>query len=132
MVVFTYSASAQSNARMRKIFTQAESFNLFDESELANPLYLLLERPDNFNILYKIGTCYLNIPGEKKKAIPYLVQAVNNSSYEARIASFREKRAPLDSYFFLAKAYMINNELDKALKTFDLRILLRKQKKREA
>ncbi len=120
LVVFPFSSSAQPKAEMRKIFTQAESLNLFDESELANPLYLLLEKPDNYNILYKIGICYLNIPGEKDKAIPYLESAVKHSSYEAKITSFREKRAPLDSYFFLAKAYMINNELDKALSTFEL------------
>ena len=120
LVVFTFSASAQSNAGMRKIFTQAESYSLFDENELANPLYLLLEKPDNYNILYKIGACYLNIPGEKEKAIPYLEQAVKHTSYEAKTASFREKRAPLDSYFFLGKAYMINNELDKAMSTFEL------------
>ncbi len=120
LVVLTFSAAAQSNAGMRKIFTEAESYNLFDESELANPLYLLLEKPDNYNILYKIGACYLNTPGEKEKAIPYLEEAVKHSSYEAKITSFREKRAPLDSYFFLGKAYMINNELDKAQSTFEL------------
>ncbi len=31
----------------------------------------------------------------------------------------KEKRAPLDAWFFLAKAYMINNELEKALGTFE-------------
>ena len=55
----------------------------------------------------KIGACYLNIPGEKEKAIPYLEAAVRKSSFDARINSFREKKAPLDSYFLLAKAYMI-------------------------
>ena len=92
---------------------------LFEEYELANPLYLLLDSPDNYNIQYKIGTCYLNIPGEKDKAIPYLESAVGHSAYDARINSFREKRAPLDAWFFLAKAYMINNELEKALSTFN-------------
>lgn len=109
---------SQSMAEMKKIFAEAESCNLFEEYELANPLYLLLEKPDNFNIQYKIGTCYLNIPGEKAKSIPYLESAVKHSSYDANVSSFREKRAPLDAYFFLGKAYMINNELDKALSTF--------------
>ena len=112
-------ATAQSGVEKKKIFAEAESSFLFDEYELANPLYILLESPDNYNIQYKIGTCYLNIPGEKPKAIPYLESAVQHSAYEAKINSFREKRAPLDAYFFLAKAYMINNELDKALSTFN-------------
>jgi len=119
LLIFSLTAAAQSNTEMKKIFAEAESCILFDEYELANPLYLRLDKPDNYNIKYKIGTCYLNIPGEKAKAIPYLESAVKNSSYDAKITSFKEKRAPLDAWFFLGKAYMINNELDKALSTFD-------------
>ena len=109
---------SQSNAEKRKIFTQAETYFLYEEYELANPLYLLLETPDNMNMKFKIGTCYLNIPGEKEKAIPYLEQAVKNASYDSKTASLNEKRAPLDAYFFLGKAYLVNNFPDKALKTF--------------
>lgn len=119
LVLFSFVASAQSKTEQRKIFAEAESHYLFDEWELANPLYILLETEDNFNIKYKIGVCYLNIPGEKERSIPYLEAAVNNSSFNAKINSFKEKRAPLDSWFFLAKAYMINNELEKALSTFN-------------
>jgi tetratricopeptide (TPR) repeat protein len=119
LLFLSAAVSAQSNVEMKKIFAEAESSILFEEYELANPLYLLLDSPDNFNIKYKIGTCYLNIPGEKDKAIPYLESAVIHSNYDAKINSFREKRAPLDAYFFLAKAYMINNELEKALSTFN-------------
>lgn len=119
LLVFSFASVAQPNAEMKKIFAEAESCILFEEYELANPLYLLLDKPDNYNIQYKIGTCYLNIPGEKAKAIPYLESAVGHSSYEAKINSYKEKRAPLDAWFFMAKAYMINNELEKALSTFE-------------
>jgi hypothetical protein len=117
LIFFSVAASAQSSKELKNIFAQAESYFLYEEYELANPLYLLLETPDNLNIKYKIGTCYLNIPGEKVKAIPYLEEAVKNASYDAKAESFTEKRAPLDAYFSLAKAYMINNELDKGLNT---------------
>ncbi len=49
------------------------------------------------NLQYKIGTCYLNIPDEKEKAIPYLEAAVKNASYDSKIKFFKEKRAPLDA-----------------------------------
>ena len=75
--------------------------------------------PDNQNIKYKIGVCYLNIPGEKEKAVPFLEEAVKNASYDAKESSFKEKRAPLDAYFYLAKAYMINNDLEKGINTFE-------------
>lgn len=116
--VLTAQTRAQSAGELKKIFSQAESYYLYGEYELANQLYILLDNPDNHNIKYKIGVCYLNIPGEKANAVPYLEEAVKNASYEAKESQFKEKRAPLDSYFYLAKAYMINNELEKSLNTF--------------
>ncbi len=118
LVTLPFTVIAQSDPGMKKIFAEAESRNLFGEYDLAIPLYLSLDNPENYNIKYKIGACYLNIPGEKDKAIPYLENAAKHSSYDAKVNSFRETRAPLDSYFFLAKSYMINNQLDKALNTF--------------
>jgi hypothetical protein len=117
LVIFPVASSAQSSGEMKKIFAKAESYYLFEEYELANQLYLLLDTIDNFNIKYKIGNCYLNIPGEKEKSIPYLENAVKSASYDSKTESFKEKRAPLDSYFSLSKAYLINNQLEKALNT---------------
>jgi WD40-like Beta Propeller Repeat len=122
LVIFPVAASAQSSSEMKKIFAKAESYYLFEEYELANQLYLLLDTTDNLNIKYKIGNCYLNIPGEKEKSIPYLESAVKSATYDSKTESFKEKRAPLDSYFSLSKAYLINNQLEKAmntLQTFD-------------
>lgn len=117
LVIIPVTVSSQSSREIRDIFAQAESYYLFEEYELANQLFILLESPDNMNIKYKIGTCYLNIPGEKEKSIPYLEDAVKTASYDSKPESFRETKAPLDAYFFLAKAYMINNELEKGLNT---------------
>ena len=117
LVVFPVAVSAQSASEMKKIFAKAESYYLFEEYELANQLYLLLDSTDNMNVKYKIGNCYLNIPGEKEKSIAYLESAVKTASYDSKTESFKEKRAPLDSYFSLSKAYLINNEFEKALST---------------
>ena len=104
LVFLPVAAFSQTAEDMKNIFTQAESYYVFEEYELANQLYLLLESPDNLNIKYKIGTCYLNIPGEKEKSIPYLEEAVKNASYDSDIESFKETRAPLDAYFFPCKS----------------------------
>jgi hypothetical protein len=117
LVVFPAAVSAQSQSEMKKIFAKAESYYLYEEYELANQLYLLLDTTDNLNIKYKIGNCYLNISGEKEKSIAYLEAAVKTASYDSKTESFKEKRAPLDSYFSLSKAYLINNQLEKALST---------------
>ena len=117
LVVFSLASSAQSTKDLKEIFAQAESYYLYEEYELANQLYILLENPENLNISYKIGTCYLSIPDEKDKAIPYLEAAAKNATYDAKVGSFKEKRAPLDTYFYLARAYLINNEMEKGLNT---------------
>lgn len=117
LALFSATVSAQSSTEMKKIFEKAESYYLYEEYDLANQLYLLIDSTGNANIKYKIGNCYLNIPGEKEKSIIYLESAVKSASYDAKTESFKEKRAPLDSYFSLSKAYMVNNQLDKALST---------------
>jgi hypothetical protein len=117
LLIFPAAVSAQSSSEMKNIYAKAESYYLYEEYELANQLYLLLDSSDNLNIKYKIGNCYLNIPGEKEKSIKYLEDAVKTASYDSKTESFKEKRAPLDAYFSLSRAYLINNQLEKALST---------------
>ena len=65
------------NNELREIFTKAEDHYLFNEYELANPLYLILnDYAGNANISYHIGNCYLYIEDEKTKAIPFLEEAI--------------------------------------------------------
>lgn len=115
-LLFSISISAQTG-ELRTIFKEAESHYLFGEYELANPLYLILDDylADNANIKFKIGNCYLHIPDEKTKAIPYLEQAVRKATYDANPGKYREDSAPLEAYFALASAYKINYEFDRAL-----------------
>jgi hypothetical protein len=112
--------SAQKKSEVREIWLEAESHYLYGEYELANPLYLILNdlRPGNANIKYKIGNCYLNIFDEKPMAIPFLEEAVRNTSYNSKTGKLKEKRAPLDAWFSLANAYRITNQLDSALNTY--------------
>jgi hypothetical protein len=119
LVIFPAAASTQTSQEVKEMFAQAEAYYLYGDYELANPLYLTLAAfvPDNYNVVFKIGDCYLNIPDEKSKAIEYLEKAVKNSSYDASSGQLKENRAPYDAYFSLARAYMITNQLEKALAT---------------
>ncbi len=112
--------TAQKKSELKAIWLEAESHYLYGEFELANPLYLILNEliPDNSNIKYKIGNCYLNIFDEKLKAIPFLETAVKNASYDSRSNLLKEKRAPLDAYFSLGNSYRISNKLDSAMMTY--------------
>lgn len=122
LVIYSAVATSQSSKEIKDLFSQAESHYLYGEYELANPLYLSIASfiPDNNNINYKIGNCYLNITDEKTKAIEFLEKAAINSSLDAKSEQLKEKRAPLDVYFSLARAYMINNELEKAMNTLQV------------
>ena len=114
--------TAQSRRETRKMFHEAESWFLFEEYEEALPLYLnLLETdPDNYNYRYRIGVCYLNIPGEKEKSLPYLREASRHINDSYREDRFSETEAPYDVFFYLGIAYRISNQLDKALETYSL------------
>jgi len=134
IVVITSSLVAgQSKSQLRGFFSEAEAHYLYWEYELANPLYLILNEltPDNFNIKFKIGDCYLNIPDERSKAIPYLEEAAKNAVAGAKTESINEKNAPLEAYFALADAYRINNELEKAINTYQLYLKLVTEAKEE-
>ncbi|HSL85334.1 MAG TPA: hypothetical protein VK861_00200, partial [Bacteroidales bacterium] len=110
----------QSRTEIRNSFFEAESWMLFEEYREALPLYQLLLKidPDNDNYRFRIGQCYLNMPGEKEKAVGYLEQAARNINPGYRQGHFREKGAPYDVLYYLANAYRISNELDKALETY--------------
>lgn len=119
LFTFPTIVTAQSTKEKKEIFAQAEAYFLYEEYDLANQLFIILDDDTNYNFKYKIGVCYLNIPGEKANAIPYLETAIKNASYDSKTNKYAETKAPLDAYFFLAKAYMINNEFDKGLATLE-------------
>ncbi len=111
---------AQSKSELKMFFIEAESHFLYGEYEKANEIFMVLNQmmPENANIQYKIGNCYLHIPHEKTKAIPFLQSATANAEYGAKTTRFNENRAPLDAYFSLGNAFLINNNLDKAILTY--------------
>ncbi len=96
-------------------------FFLDEDYQEAIHYYLKLVDTDrmNENIQYKIGVCYLNIPGEEHNAIPFLEKAIQNTTGKYRERSADETRAPAHAYFYLARAYQYNNELDKALDMYN-------------
>ena len=112
----------QSRIENKSIFYDAESWILFEDYKEALPLYqqLIESDPDNSNYKYRIGQCYINMPGEKEKAITFLEEAVKNINPRYREGRFSETGAPHDALYYLANAYGINNQLDKALETYEL------------
>jgi hypothetical protein len=113
---------SQARAEIKMMFYEAESWILFEDFREALPAYqrLLQFYPANSNYKYRIGQCYLNIPGEKDKAISYLEDAVKDINPKYKEGKFKEKGAPYDALYYLANAYRIDNQLDKAIETYEL------------
>jgi hypothetical protein len=118
--LFLVKGFSQQSTDLHEVFLNAESYYLFEEYEEALPLYLRIYRsnPDNYNLAFKIGVCYMNNPYEKSKSVIYLEKAANNINPKYKDSNFKEMGAPLDALFYLGNAYRITNELDKARSTY--------------
>ena len=122
IVMYAVSLAGQSRSELREMFISAEGDLLFEDYAEALPKYLSLLQiyPENYNFYFRIGQCYLNTPGEKDKAIAWLETAVQNINPSYRRGKFQETGAPYDALYFLANAYRIVNDFDKALGAYEL------------
>lgn len=115
-------AHSQLYSNMREVFAEAESFLLFEEYNEALYLYrkLLADNPENYYVMYRIGQCYLNIPGEKGRAVEYLEKAAENTDQSIiRLRpAYRTTEAPPDAIFYLGNAYHVNYRFGEALETY--------------
>ncbi len=113
-------AIAQETQDPKNIFLDAEYFILYEEYVDALPGYLQLYEinPENANINYRIGICYLNIPGQKTRSVIFLEFASKNTSLSYREGNFNEDRAPVDAYYYLGNAYLIQQEFTKASRAY--------------
>ena len=114
--------SQEANVKLRELFLDGEYFFLSEDYEEALYSYNTLYKrgfADNANINYRIGQCYLNIPGEKSKSITYLEKSTLNMTPKYTEGSFKETKAPFDAQFYLGNAYRIANQLDKAILAYN-------------
>ena len=121
-MIHATSLTGQSRGDLREMFVSAEGDLLFEDYAEALPKYLSLLQiyPENYNLFYRIGQCYLHTPGEKEKAIAFLETASQNIDPEYRRGKLRETGAPYDVLYFLANAYRISNDFDRAVETYEL------------
>lgn len=107
---------AQTQQNPNDIYKDANAYFYFEDYEEAVALYLEIydQFPNNHNLDYRIGYCYLNIYGQKDKAVHYLERAIENTTYKYAENSVKETRAPVDAHFYLGNAYLVNYEFRKA------------------
>ena len=121
LVIINCQSWSQDMKVFRGMFREAEAILLYlNEDREALKLFLELDKmdPGNAHINYKIGLCYIHIQGEKDKSIPYFLKATESVS-EDFVPTYKERNAPPDALFYLALAYHINNQFDKAIDAYN-------------
>jgi len=122
LFVSVLNSYSQKNFRGSEYFTEAENYLLSEEYIEALSIYKRLEEHDssNANFKYKIGLCYLNIPGQEHRATPYLEYAVDYMAKDYIENSYEESRTPLNALLYLGNSYRLNNELDRAVNSYSV------------
>lgn len=121
VLLFSGKAPAQDYRIDQESYLEAEYFMMLEEYSDALPYYQRLLRlyPDNHNLLYKTGVCYLHITGVKNLAIDYLEDAARNSAASYKEGSLSQQTAPYESWYYLGVAYRINYQFEKAIDAFE-------------
>ncbi|MCB0396057.1 MAG: PD40 domain-containing protein, partial [Flavobacteriales bacterium] len=101
----------------KKLFTDANNLLSEEKYGMALPIFLdiLESEPDNANIHYKAGICYLYGYTEKAKAVPHLRIANAHTSQTYKEDTYKETNAPEDATYHLAHAFHLTNQIDSAI-----------------
>jgi len=119
-LLFTTVAVSMAQDSFRDKFLEANILMEDKYYALSLPVWLelLKDYPDNANINYKVGLCYLNQETDKKKALSYLEKASKGISRNYDNFVPTERSAPPETKFYLAKAFHLNNRIDEAITTY--------------
>ena len=97
---------SQNKADKKNLYKTSKT--AFDNENYKQALELLLQYdslyPGNYEIIYRIGACYLNTEFKRKEAIPYL----------ERVLKTNEKDIPPIAFKDLAYLYHLDYQLDKS------------------
>ncbi|PKP20104.1 MAG: hypothetical protein CVU05_09820 [Bacteroidetes bacterium HGW-Bacteroidetes-21] len=120
-ISLSLSSQPMTREQFRKDFLNAE--NLIEDGNFQEALLiyrsLLKEEPDNANLNFKIGYCYLNTVLEKESAVTYLEKAILNIDPDAMPEEPDELSAPEEALLFLAQAYHQSYKFSKAIEMIE-------------
>jgi hypothetical protein len=120
LVGIAFTGSAQFSFKQKYEAASA----LHDEKQYVYALEVWLQldsmEPNNANINYKIGFCYLQMNEGKARSLPYLQKTLSSISKGYDPFSHTEKNAPMEAHFYLGRALHLNQQFDKAKEQFNL------------
>lgn len=104
----------------KRMYADAEIYFTNENYPAALSLYLKLDSINgNANLKFKIGFCYLNAATYKTKSIPYFEAAIKDIAKKYEEGEINEKKAPLSTSYYLAKAYHLHYDFDKAIAMYE-------------
>ena len=122
LCVFQVQLCGQVSAEIAEWFNEGEYF--FNRKDYQEAAYyykqIVAQYPEHANFNFKLGECYLSMPGNETLAIPCFEKAVRSTVAKKKYKrkEITESNAPLHAYFYLGNAYRIGNRLDDALKAY--------------
>jgi hypothetical protein len=118
--LFSLTLLSQEIRNQQENFLEAEYFFIYQDYSDALPGYLQLyeKMPENANLAYRIGICYLNISGKKNLSLGFLEAASKNISAKHKEGTINQIAAPYDALYELGNAYRINYQFDKAKESY--------------
>jgi tetratricopeptide (TPR) repeat protein len=118
-----YLVNAQTKAKVQESFEDGIYFFVRgDYSEAAYNFRLVVEKyPENAHYNFKLGECYMNIPGSESLAVPCFEKAVRHTTTKNkyRDKDFEEDYAPLHAWFYLGNVYRVTGKLEEALNAYN-------------
>ncbi len=109
-----------SKDQFKKKFEEATELMNQEQYSKALPIWLELEKeePNNANLQFSIGNCYLNSKFDKDKSIEFFERAEDKLVAYYKVGDYKEKAAPLEAIHHLGKAYHVNYRFEDALEKY--------------
>lgn len=101
--------------------------NFYQASLIADKLIQM--EPDNSNFNYRKGRAMITLTSDPALALPYLEKGAVSTRKNYDAQSPNESSAPYDVYYFLAKCYHLNGDLNKAQEFYQKFLDTEKDKK---
>jgi outer membrane protein OmpA-like peptidoglycan-associated protein/tetratricopeptide (TPR) repeat protein len=119
-ISISFQTFSQDQKKLKKLYSEAVNVMLQEDYAAALDKFLALEQMGlkNANTSASIGICYLNIVGENEKAIPYLEKGVQDVTSSYKEGNYKEEKAPIEAWFYLAKAYRFNEQYEKSIEAY--------------
>lgn len=119
--ISNYAQDGDGTGSFTKKFTDGNYHIEYGNYELALPIFLdlLSNDPDNANLNYKVGLCYLKGLKNKKASIPYLEKAAQKVNKNYDDLNPYEKNAPNYTYLYLGQALHLAYRFDEAIETLE-------------